>query len=64
MSAIAHQIHGAIGMTQEYTLRFITSRLWSWRDEWGSEDMWAKELARSAVAGIGGLWPLVARDVL
>jgi hypothetical protein len=30
-------VHGAIGFTQEYTLHYATRRLWSWRDEFGSE---------------------------
>ena len=30
-TAIAHQVHGAIGFTHEYDLRHFTQRLWSWR---------------------------------
>ncbi|HWM98133.1 MAG TPA: acyl-CoA dehydrogenase family protein, partial [Streptosporangiaceae bacterium] len=37
VAAIAHQLHGAIGTTQEHRLRLTTTRLWSWRDEDGSE---------------------------
>lgn len=33
VAAIAHQVHGAIGITHEHSLRFATTRLWSWRDE-------------------------------
>jgi acyl-CoA dehydrogenase len=60
VAAGAHQIHGAIGMTEEHALRFTTTRLWSWREEWGSERYWAGELGRIA-AGTddGGLWPLL-----
>lgn len=56
-AAIAHQIHGAIGMTYEFPLHEYTSRIWSWRDEWGSQKMWAAELG-SAAAAAGGrkLW--------
>jgi acyl-CoA dehydrogenase len=60
VSALAHQVHGAIGMTQEHALRLTTSRLWAWRDEWGSEDLWAEELARSALASTSELWPVIA----
>ena len=37
VAAHAHQVHGAIGMTREYTLHHFTRRLWTWRQEWGSE---------------------------
>ena len=36
VAAIAHQLHGAIGTTEEHRLRLTTTRLWSWRDEDGS----------------------------
>jgi acyl-CoA dehydrogenase len=48
VSAIAHQLHGAIGLTQEYPLHHFTSRLWSWRDEYGSEHDWAAALGTAA----------------
>ena len=32
-AGLAHQVHGAIGFTQEYELHPLTRRLWSWRDE-------------------------------
>lgn len=60
-AAIAHQLHGAIGVTQEYALHRFTLRLWSWRDEFGSEEEWAIELGRlAAAAGPDGLWTLLA----
>lgn len=39
---IAHQVHGAIGVTQEHPLHRYTTRLWSWRDEFGSVEHWAR----------------------
>ncbi|MCX2933687.1 acyl-CoA/acyl-ACP dehydrogenase [Mycobacterium sp. CVI_P3] len=33
----AHQAHGAIGMTQEYSLQLITRRLHTWRGDFGDE---------------------------
>jgi acyl-CoA dehydrogenase len=64
VAAIAHQLHGAIGTTQEHRLRLTTTRLWSWRDEDGSEAECCAELGRAALAaaaragaGAGGLWP-------
>lgn len=60
VAEIAHQVHGAIGFTQEYRLHPLTRRLWSWRDEYGSEAYWARELGRQIAAGGGeGLWPLI-----
>ena len=60
-AAIAHQIHGAIGFTQEHRLHTLTRRLWSWREEAGSERFWNLRLGtRMAEAGAEGLWPLLA----
>lgn len=46
---IAHQIHGAMGMTYEHTLHFGTRRLWSWRAEFGNESSWAIELGARTI---------------
>jgi alkylation response protein AidB-like acyl-CoA dehydrogenase len=57
---IAHQVHGAIGFTEEHSLHYLTRRLWSWRDEFGHEGFWAAELGRCiAAAGPEQLWPLI-----
>jgi acyl-CoA dehydrogenase len=57
-TAIAHQVHGAIGCTQEHALQRATRRLWAWRTEFGSERDWAVKLGRSiAAAGARRLWP-------
>lgn len=59
-TAIAHQVHGAIGFTREHLLHFLTMRLWSWRDEFGNEAEWARLVGRRTVAaGGGGLWPMI-----
>jgi acyl-CoA dehydrogenase len=44
VAAIAHQVHGAIGVTQEHPLHRVTRRLWAWREEYGSEAHWAAVL--------------------
>ncbi|MGI5168897.1 acyl-CoA dehydrogenase family protein [Spirillospora sp. CA-253888] len=44
VAAIAHQVHGAIGVTAEHPLHRSTLRLWSWREEHGDEHAWAAEL--------------------
>ena len=62
VTRLSHQIHGAIGYTDEHRLQYSTRRLWAWRDEFGSESEWAALLGR-AVAAEGGaaLWPTVTR---
>jgi acyl-CoA dehydrogenase len=55
IAAIAHQVHGAIGLTSEHALHHFTTRLWSWRDEEGTEHEWALSLAALASQG-GDLW--------
>jgi acyl-CoA dehydrogenase len=59
VAAIAHQLHGAIGTTEEHRLRLTTTRLWSWRDEDGSEAECFAELGRAALSAAAGAgtWP-------
>ena len=60
---IAHQVHGAIGVTDEYALHHSTLRLWAWREEFGNEAAWALELGRAiTAAGADRLWPELTRD--
>ena len=60
-SAIAHQVHGAIGFTIEHILHRYSLRALSWRDDFGSESYWAVELGKLvAERGADELWPLVA----
>jgi hypothetical protein len=60
---IAHQLHGAVGFTHEHQLHRFTTRLWSWRDEYGGEREWAARLGRfAAVSGPAGLWDWLTRD--
>lgn len=59
---IAHQVHGAIGITQEYPLHLLTRRLWSWRAENGADALWAERLGREVVSRGGArLWPDLVR---
>lgn len=60
VTTLAHQVHGAMGMTQEYPLGLYTQRLWSWTAEYGSDAVWARRLGALAVGDDGpALWSLV-----
>jgi acyl-CoA dehydrogenase len=60
-AAIAHQVFGAIGFTQEHVLHRFTLRMLAWRDDFGNESHWAVELGkRVAARGADDFWPLVA----
>lgn len=57
VASVAHQVHGAIGVTDEHELRLSTTRLWAWREEFGSARAWAKQVGEiGAKAGADGLW--------
>ena len=56
-TAIAHEVHGAIGFTYEHALHFATRRLWAWRAEFGDETHWARVLGEGVLArGADALW--------
>jgi acyl-CoA dehydrogenase len=60
VTAAAHQTHGAIGMTKEYPLHYLTRRLWAWRDEAGGHNRWANNLGAVLVAqGPDALYPAI-----
>src|SRR5262249_15215823 len=61
-SAIAHQVHGAMGFTYEHSLHHATRRLWAWREEFGNEAVWAQRLGRMVAAhGADKLWPFITQ---
>ena len=60
-AAVAHQVHGAIGVTEEHCIHLFTRRIWDWRDDFGSEAEWAGRLGRKvARAGGDALWAEVS----
>jgi acyl-CoA dehydrogenase len=64
VARMAHQVHGAIGFTDEHKLHHLTRRLWSWRDEAGTELHWSRVLGAGLVADGGdGLWAALTRVV-
>jgi acyl-CoA dehydrogenase len=54
---IAHQLHGAIGVTEEYRLHRFTKRLWAWRDADTTEHDWSVLLGDlAATSGEPAFW--------
>lgn len=47
---IAHAVHGAIGITEEYALQRFTRRLREWRRADGSESYWAERIGAHALS--------------
>ncbi|CAM3577299.1 acyl-CoA dehydrogenase family protein [Cytobacillus oceanisediminis] len=60
-SRIAHQVHGAMGFTDEHPLHQSTRRLWSWRDEFGSESMLARQLGERVLQQSQDLWGFITK---
>jgi len=50
VAAIAHAVHGAIGVSHEHRLHHFTRRLRGWRMAHGGESVWARELGAWALA--------------
>lgn len=50
VAAVAHAVHGAIGVTEEYDLQLLTRRVHEWRAHYGSESYWARRLGTTMVA--------------
>jgi acyl-CoA dehydrogenase len=56
-AALAHQVHGAIGFTQDYALHPLTRRLWAWRSEFGNDAYWSGQLGPQIIArGADNFW--------
>lgn len=47
VNSIAHAIHGAMGITEEFHLHYLTRRLNEWRLDFGSEGYWQEKLGRA-----------------
>lgn len=59
-AALAHGIHGAIGMASEHALNFVTRRLWAWRSEFGSREVWAQYIGKlTCEAGESEFWSTI-----
>jgi alkylation response protein AidB-like acyl-CoA dehydrogenase len=62
VAGIAHQVHGAIGVTREYELHRFTLRLQSWRQEWGSTRWWERLVGAHAVEAGAAWWDQTAPE--
>ncbi|GAA4036345.1 acyl-CoA dehydrogenase family protein [Parerythrobacter jejuensis] len=61
-AALAHQVHGAIGFTQDYPLHELTRRMMGWRSEGGNDAYWSARLgAQTLEWGGQGLWDQITR---
>jgi acyl-CoA dehydrogenase len=58
VTTIAHQLHGAIGVTAEHRLWLSTMPARSWVDEFGTTGFYARRLGRMALA-VDDPWDLV-----
>ena len=59
VTSIAHAVHGAIGITEEYDLQCYTRRLHAWRMADGSERYWAREIGIVASESEAGAVDLI-----
>ncbi|QQK80290.1 acyl-CoA/acyl-ACP dehydrogenase [Salicibibacter cibi] len=55
---IAHQVHGAMGFTDEHPLHYSTRRLWSWQDEYGTDSEWADLLGDKILEEKSDVWSM------
>jgi acyl-CoA dehydrogenase len=60
VNTVAHQLHGAIGVTIEHQLWSSTNRAHSWIDEFGSTGWYARRLGRAALSADGELWDVLS----
>ena len=64
VARIGHQVHGAIGFTQEYQLHRFTRRIQSWRGEFGASAFWNRRIGELVLAEPQrSLWPIVTSGV-
>ena len=45
LCTVAHGVHGAIGISEEYDLQLYSRRLRRWQQSFGSETVWAQRIA-------------------
>jgi len=53
-AAVAHAVHGAIGISEEHDLQLYTRRLKRWQVSFGSEAYWARHIGVARLAMVEG----------
>lgn len=61
VTAAAHQLQAAMGMTYEYPLHYYTKRLWAWRDEDITARTWQQYAAQQFLTSDASLWEMLTR---
>jgi acyl-CoA dehydrogenase len=62
VTTVAHQLHGAIGVTSEHPLWLFTLRAQSWISDYGTTNHFARRLGRLALAAADP-WDLITGDL-
>lgn len=58
VTAVAHQVHGAMGFTDEHPLQRVSRRLFSWRHEYGHDSDLAQSLGDELLR-VTSLWDFI-----
>jgi acyl-CoA dehydrogenase len=65
LPGLAHQVHGAIGYSEEYVLQRLSRRIWTWREQMGDEIHWQEVLGDLVLAADSAdLWHLLTNNQL
>ena len=58
----SHQVHGAIGFTQEYALHRFTRRIQAWRAEYGSSAFWNRRVGEVILKSKSSVWSIISSE--
>lgn len=59
---VGHQVHAAMGFTEEHQLHHLSRRLMAWTGEAGGEVVWARRLGQFTISqGSGALWNVLTK---
>ncbi|MBC7938257.1 MAG: acyl-CoA/acyl-ACP dehydrogenase, partial [Chitinophagaceae bacterium] len=64
VASIAHAVHGAIGITEQYDLQLRTRRLQAWRGAAGSESYWNMRIGQALLGSDHAMLPDFVRQEL
>ena len=63
IASIAHAVHGAIGVTQDYDLQIYTRKLYEWARSGAGAQYWARQLGQAALESEAGLLDFMREDI-